>query len=54
MMKYLGFVIMLATVFGSGVAVSAQDLVLGYMASNTGPFASQAKRNGVAIEVAVD
>jgi branched-chain amino acid transport system substrate-binding protein len=53
-MRYLAFLIMLATVFGSSVAVSAQDLVLGYMASNTGTFASQAKRNGVAIEVAVE
>jgi branched-chain amino acid transport system substrate-binding protein len=46
--------LVLATVFGSGVAASAQDLVLGYSASTTGTFASQAKRNGVALDVAVD
>jgi branched-chain amino acid transport system substrate-binding protein len=52
MIKYL--LVVLATVFAGGVAASAQDLVLGYSASTTGPYASQAKRNGVAIEVAVD
>jgi branched-chain amino acid transport system substrate-binding protein len=52
MIRYLFLV--LATVFGSGVAASAQDLVLGYSASTTGTFASQAKRNGVALDVAVD
>jgi branched-chain amino acid transport system substrate-binding protein len=52
MIRYL--LVVLATVFGGGVAASAQDLVLGYSASTTGPYASQAKRNGVAIEVAVD
>jgi branched-chain amino acid transport system substrate-binding protein len=35
-------------------AASAQDLVLGYSASNTGPYATQAKRNGIAMEVALD
>jgi branched-chain amino acid transport system substrate-binding protein len=52
MIRYL--LVVLATVFAGGVAASAQDLVLGYSASTTGPYASQAKRNGVAIEVAVD
>jgi branched-chain amino acid transport system substrate-binding protein len=54
MIRYLGLLVVLATVLGGGVAVSAQDLVLGYSASNTGPYATQAKRNGVAIEVALD
>jgi branched-chain amino acid transport system substrate-binding protein len=54
MIRYLGLSVVLATVLGGGVAVSAQDLVLGYSASNTGPYATQAKRNGVAIEVALD
>jgi branched-chain amino acid transport system substrate-binding protein len=54
MIRYLGLSVVLATVLGGGVGVSAQDLVLGYSASNTGPYATQAKRNGVAIEVALD
>jgi branched-chain amino acid transport system substrate-binding protein len=54
MIRYLGPLVVLATFFGGGVTVSAQDLVLGYSASNTGPYATQAKRNGVAIEVALD
>jgi branched-chain amino acid transport system substrate-binding protein len=35
-------------------AAGAQNLVLGYSASNTGPYATQAKRNGAAIEIAVE
>lgn len=54
MIRYLAPLVALATVFGGGVAVSAQELVLGYSASNTGPYATQARRNGVALEVAVD
>ena len=33
---------------------SAQDLMLGYLAANTGPFSSLARRNAVAIELAID
>jgi branched-chain amino acid transport system substrate-binding protein len=54
MIRYLGLLVVLATCLGGGVTVSAQDLVLGYSASNTGPYATQAKRNGVAIEVALE
>jgi branched-chain amino acid transport system substrate-binding protein len=46
------FTMGLAAAFGSTAA--AQELVLGYTASNTGPYATQAKRNGAAIEVALD
>ena len=54
MIRYLAPLVALATVFGSGVAVSAQQFVLGYSASNTGPYATQARRNAAAIEIAVD
>ncbi len=40
MMRYIGFPIMLATVLGGSLPVAAQDLVLGYSASNTGPYAT--------------
>lgn len=53
MIRYLGLLVMTATFFGGG-AVGAQELVLGYSASDTGPYATQAKRNAVAIEVALD
>jgi branched-chain amino acid transport system substrate-binding protein len=54
MIRYLGLLVVLATVFTGDVTVSAQDLVLGYSASTTGPYATQAKRNSVALEVALD
>jgi branched-chain amino acid transport system substrate-binding protein len=44
----------LACMLGIVGAASAQDLILGYSSSTTGPFASQAKRNNIAIQVAVD
>jgi branched-chain amino acid transport system substrate-binding protein len=54
MFKIVGiiFTVGLAAAFGS--RATAQELILGYTASNTGPYATQAKRNGVAIEVALD
>jgi branched-chain amino acid transport system substrate-binding protein len=54
MIRYIGFLVVLATVLGGVLPVAAQDLVLGYSASNTGPYATQAKRNGAAIDVALD
>ena len=54
MMTRLGLFVALAALAAMPGAVGAQDLILGYSASNTGPYATQAKRNGVAIEVAVD
>jgi branched-chain amino acid transport system substrate-binding protein len=53
MKRHLGLLAIGGFLAMAGVA-SAQDLVLGYSASNTGPYATQAKRNGIAIEVAVD
>ncbi len=50
----LAVVIGISILLGGGFPVSAQDLVLGYSASTTGPYATQAKRNGVALEVALD
>jgi branched-chain amino acid transport system substrate-binding protein len=47
-------VLMIGSLLATSSGVSAQDLVLGYSASNTGPYATQAKRNGIAIEVALD
>ncbi|HEY0218944.1 MAG TPA: ABC transporter substrate-binding protein [Afipia sp.] len=35
-------------------AAHADDLTIGYLAANTGPFSALAKRNAVAIEVAVE
>lgn len=54
MMTRLGLFVALVALAAMPGAVGAQDLILGYSASNTGPYATQAKRNGVAIEVAVD
>jgi branched-chain amino acid transport system substrate-binding protein len=51
-LKYLG--LLLAALLIAPNAAAAQDLVLGYAASDTGPYATQAKRNHVAIEVALD
>jgi branched-chain amino acid transport system substrate-binding protein len=39
--------------FGLGVA-RADDLKIGYLGATTGPFAALAKRNAIAVEVAVD
>ncbi len=38
---------------GIGTA-HAEDLTIGYLSATTGPFSALAKRNAVAIEVAVD
>jgi len=32
----------------------ANDLTIGYLAANTGPFSALAKRNAVAVEIAID
>lgn len=40
-------------VLGIG-AVQAGDLTIGYLAANTGPFSALAKRNAIAVEIAVD
>lgn len=39
--------------FGIG-AVHADDLTIGYLAANTGPFSALAKRNAVAVQIAID
>jgi branched-chain amino acid transport system substrate-binding protein len=36
------------------VSAHADDLTIGYLAANTGPFSALAKRNAVAIEIAID
>lgn len=54
MMKRLALFVALLALAAIPGAVGAQDLILGYSASNTGPYATQAKRNGAAIEVALD
>jgi branched-chain amino acid transport system substrate-binding protein len=36
------------------VSAHASDLTIGYLAANTGPFSALAKRNAVAIEIAID
>jgi branched-chain amino acid transport system substrate-binding protein len=54
MIRYLGLLLLLGGILAGPRAVAAQDLILGYSASDTGPYATQAKRNNVAIEVALD
>ena len=54
MMKRLGLIVALVALATMPSAVGAQNLILGYSASNTGPYATQAKRNGFAIEVALE
>lgn len=55
MMKiHLGLFVSLVALAIMPGSAGAQNLILGYSASNTGPYATQAKRNGVAIEVAVE
>jgi branched-chain amino acid transport system substrate-binding protein len=54
MSKIVAIIITVGFVMACGPSADAQELVLGYMASNTGPYATQAKRNGAAIEVALD
>lgn len=39
--------------FGIG-AVNADDLTIGYLAANTGPFSALAKRNAIAVQIAID
>lgn len=53
-MKKSAGLLLTAVLFVAGPSASAQDLVLGYSASNTGPYATQAKRNSVAIEIALE
>jgi branched-chain amino acid transport system substrate-binding protein len=53
MRKHL-VVLVIGSFFATAGAADAQNLVLGYSASNTGPYATQATRNGIAIEVAID
>jgi branched-chain amino acid transport system substrate-binding protein len=53
MMKSFG-VLVIAGLLATGGVASAQNLVLGYSASNTGPYATQAKRNDIALDVALD
>src|SRR5262245_50486113 len=53
MKRHVALVALGSVLAAAGVA-NAQNLVLGYSASNTGPYATQAARNGVAIEVALD
>ena len=49
------FAALLSLICGMGFGkASAQDLMLGYLAANTGPFSSLARRNAVAIELAID
>jgi branched-chain amino acid transport system substrate-binding protein len=36
------------------VSAHADDLTIGYLAANTGPFSALAKRNAVAVEVAIE
>jgi branched-chain amino acid transport system substrate-binding protein len=55
MMKHhLGLFVSLVALAAMLGAAGAQDMILGYSASNTGPYATQAKRNGVAIEIALE
>jgi branched-chain amino acid transport system substrate-binding protein len=45
----------LASLLALGIgSAQAQELTIGYLAANTGPFAALAKRNAVAIEIAVE
>ncbi len=52
--RHLSLFIALAALAAMPGAAGAKDLILGYSASTTGPYATQAKRNGVAIEVALE
>jgi branched-chain amino acid transport system substrate-binding protein len=55
MRKYSGMLAVIVTLLvQTSSAAYSQEIVLGYSASNTGPYATQAKRNGVAIEVALE
>jgi branched-chain amino acid transport system substrate-binding protein len=51
-MRRLCLLVMLLTAVAN--PVHAQDLTIGYLTATTGPFASLAKRNAIAIEIAVD
>jgi branched-chain amino acid transport system substrate-binding protein len=51
-MRRLALVVTLLA-FGFGAA-RADDLKIGYLGATTGPFAALAKRNAIAVEVAVD
>jgi branched-chain amino acid transport system substrate-binding protein len=51
-MKRISFA---ATLFVLGIgAAQADDLTIGYLAANTGPFSALAKRNAIAVEIAID
>jgi branched-chain amino acid transport system substrate-binding protein len=54
MMKRVALFAALVALAAIPRALPAQDLVLGYSASNTGPYATQAKRNDIAIEIALE
>lgn len=54
MKRHLSLFVALAALAAMPGAAGAKDLILGYSASTTGPYATQAKRNGVAIEVALE
>jgi branched-chain amino acid transport system substrate-binding protein len=51
-MKSIGLAAALLTL-GVGGA-QANDLVIGYLAANTGPFSALAKRNAIAVEIAIE
>src|ERR1700760_760941 len=51
-MKYAGVAaVLFAITLGSA---HADDLTIGYLAATTGPFSALAKRNAIAIEIAVE
>src|SRR5882762_711897 len=48
-------VCIVTTLLALGIgSAQAQDLTIGYLAATTGPFAALAKRNAVAIEIAIE
>jgi branched-chain amino acid transport system substrate-binding protein len=51
-MKRTGLVMVLVAL-GIG-SVHADDLTIGYLAANTGPFSALAKRNAIAVQVAIE
>lgn len=54
MNRRLGALAVIACMFVNSDAAFTQELVLGYSSSTTGPFATQAKRNSVAIDIAIE
>jgi len=45
--------VFLSLALSAGIA-HANDLTIGYLAANTGPFSALAKRNAIAVEIAID